>query len=73
MFNIKKITLITFSSLLMFSPVLTIQADEYDDKIQEQTEKISTLENEQTAAEKALSALETQMPAGDDMVHVNQR
>lgn len=61
MFNIKKITLITFSSLLMFSPVLTIQADEYDDKIQEQTEKISTLENEQTAAEKALSALETQI------------
>ena len=61
MFNIKKITLITFSSLLMFSPVLSIQADEYDDKIQAQTEKISTLENEQTAAEKALSALETQI------------
>ena len=37
MFNIKKITLITFSSLLMFSPVLSIQADEYDDKIQAQT------------------------------------
>lgn len=61
MFNIKKITLITFSSLLMFSPVLSIQADEYDDKIQAQTEKISTLENEQTAAENALSALETQI------------
>lgn len=61
MFNIKKITLITFSSLLMFSPVQSIQADEYDDKIQAQTEKISTLENEQTAAENALSALETQI------------
>ena len=65
MFNIKKITLITFSSLLMFSPVLSIQADEYDDKIQAQTEKISTLENEQTAAENALSALETQISKTD--------
>ncbi|MHC5269090.1 murein hydrolase activator EnvC family protein [Enterococcus sp. LJL98] len=61
MFNIKKITVLTLSSLLMFSPVITIQADEYDEKIQKQTEKISNLEGEQLAAQKALNAIEAQV------------
>lgn len=61
MLNIKKMTILTLSSILMFSPVLTIQADEFDEKIQQQTKKISNLQGEQLAAQNALTALQNQI------------
>lgn len=61
MFNIKKLTILTLSSALLIGPVLTVQADEFDTKIQQQTEKISNLEGEQQAAQNKLIALETQI------------
>ena len=61
MLNIKKLTILALSSALLIGPVLTVQADEYDTKIQEQTEKISNLESEQEVAQNTLIALENQI------------
>ena len=61
MLNIKKLTILALSSALLIGPVLTVQADEYDTKIQEQTEKITNLESEQQVAQNTLTALENQI------------
>lgn len=61
MLNIKKLTILALSSALLIGPVLTVQADEHDIKIQEQTKKISNLESEQQVAQNTLTALENQI------------
>lgn len=61
MLKLKKIAILTLTATLLFSSTAVSFADEYDDKIQEQTEKISTLENDQKVAEETLSALEQQI------------
>lgn len=61
MLKLKKVAILTLTATLLFSSAAVSFADEYDDKIQKQTEKISTLENDQKVAEETLSALKQQV------------
>ncbi len=61
MLKFKKIAILTLTATLLLSSNAVTFADEFDDKIQQQTEKISTLENDQKVAQATLNTLEQQI------------
>lgn len=61
MLKLKKFAILTLTATLLLSSNAVTFADEFDDKIQQQTEKISTLENDQKIAQATLNTLEQQI------------